>query len=82
MQRLRSPFRLRPGPGAEQRKGKARRERHGDYPSDTEGTAGAGRSSPPQTSTESALTSRGRQHGEPQELDQRNPDHPEGSGNE
>ena len=25
MQRLRSPFRLRPGPGAEQRKGKGRR---------------------------------------------------------
>ena len=26
MQRLRSPFRLRPGPGAEQRKGKVRRD--------------------------------------------------------
>ncbi len=46
MQRLRSPFRLRPGPGAEHRKGKGRREHHeateGVQDTDARSTEGAG----------------------------------------
>lgn len=38
MQRLRSPFRLRPGPGAEHRKNKGRREQR-NLPSESDQTA-------------------------------------------
>lgn len=46
MQRLRSPFRLRPGPGADQRKAKARKEEQqlpeGNVDVDTDGRRAAG----------------------------------------
>ena len=64
MQRLRSPFRLRPGPGAEQRKGKARREHQGGYAHDNERSGNVTRNSPPQpTETDSAAESGDGQHG-------------------
>ena len=89
MQRLRSPFRLRPGPGAEQRKGKARREQHGPYGVDSESPAGVTRSSQSQdlqqkpSDADSALTSRGRQQGAGrQELGERGQEDTKASGSE
>lgn len=45
MQRLRSPFRLRPGPGSEHRKGKTRRDQATNPHDEDSASAAAGRSS-------------------------------------
>jgi len=79
MQRLRSPFRLRPGPGAEQRKNKARREHQQES-----GESGVSRSSPGNpTEVDAAVPS---QHGgtrERQESSERGQDPgSQGAGNE
>jgi len=83
MQRLRSPFRLRPGPGAEQRKNKARREQQSPYSQESD-ESGVRRSSPAEpTGGDTAVPS---QHGgtrERQESSDRGQDAgSEGAGNE
>ena len=61
MQRLRSPFRLRPGPGPEQRRGKGRKEEQQPPDAATPSDASKGRASGSSTGTPSSPDTEGPQ---------------------